>query len=168
MNIQNAPAQPEVDEYTYLNQDFIPDHCEKEYVRKHRASGLAYDVNALIDTARFALENDTSGIPLDRRGIANTLEITSQIATDLIGICEMLEKPKEETEDASSRLASFAEWTGTNATSALLDEQGAPTDELLSYCKAQGLSIDWLFLGGPKGLVMRQNRQAVLVNAQEK
>lgn len=159
MNFQN-PNKPEVDQHSYLNKDFMPQHVDKEYMRAHRASDLAYNVNALIDTARFALENDSSGIPLDRRGIASTLEVTSRIASDLIDACELLERSETQVEDASSRLAGFAEWTDTEAPASLLDDQGAPTTELLAYCKAQGLSLDWLFLGDAKGLVMAQHRQA--------
>ena len=171
MNIQNplTADQPEIDTLHYLNTHFMPQHYDAEYMKLHRASGLAYDVNALIDTARFALENETSGIPLDRRGIANTLEITSRIASDLIVACEMLENPKqeagEEVDHTAVRLAQFAEWTGTEAPESLLDGDGAPTDELLDFCKSQGLSLDWLFLGDAKGLVMAQHRNTARKNS---
>lgn len=78
--------------HTFLNPDFEAPETNVEYCRKHRASGLGYDVLAMIDTARFALENDGSGVPLDRRGIATTLQIASRIAGDLIDACETLEK----------------------------------------------------------------------------
>lgn len=78
--------------YTYLNPDFMPNHVDEKEVSRTRASGLAYDVQALITTAQFAMENDTSGRPFDQRGIAQTLEIAATMACDLIDRCEGLER----------------------------------------------------------------------------
>lgn len=62
--------------------------------------------------------------------------------------------------DALERLAQFVEWTGTAAPSRLLDEDGGPSNALLAFCKHQGLSMDWLFRGDVRGLVMRSHRAA--------
>ncbi len=96
MTIQDKP-KPELGKYTYLNPDFMPDHLNEEYCREHRASGLAYDLNAIIKTAYAAVENDGLGLPLDRRGIGTTLNIAMNMAGDLIDACELLEGrlPKE-------------------------------------------------------------------------
>ncbi len=53
----------------------------------------------------------------------------------------------EDLTEARQRLAHFAETTRTKPPKSLLNERGAPTAELLSYCRQEGLSLDWLFLG---------------------
>lgn len=58
------------------------------------------------------------------------------------------------------RLSQFVDWTGTAAPSQLLDEDGAPTMELIAFSRHQGLSLDWLFSGDVHGLVMRSHRAA--------
>jgi hypothetical protein len=62
--------------------------------------------------------------------------------------------------DALERLAQFVEWTGTVAPSRLLDGDGAPSIALLAFCIHQGLSMDWLFRGDVRGLVMGSHRAA--------
>ena len=53
-----------------------------------------------------------------------------------------------------TRLADFASWTKTEAPKTAVDEDGAPSAELLAYCDEHGLSLDWLFRGDVKGLVL--------------
>ena len=81
--------------HLFLNKDFMPSNVDSDYVAKHRASGLAHDVCALVDTARYAVENETSGTPLDQRGIASTLGFVSHLLGDLIDLCETLENTKK-------------------------------------------------------------------------
>ncbi|MEL6642770.1 MAG: hypothetical protein AAFQ79_02450 [Pseudomonadota bacterium] len=93
MSVQNKPEgkEPALSRYTYLNPEFMPDHVNEEFCRTHRASGLAYDLHAIIATAHAATENDNMGVPIDRRGIDKTLAIAVNIAGDLIDQCERLE-----------------------------------------------------------------------------
>ena len=58
------------------------------------------------------------------------------------------------------RLNLFAEWTGTTPPEKVLDDGGAPTDQFLAYCRDNGLSLDWLFLGDERPLVMEAHRRA--------
>jgi|GEM_PF-3716394 len=92
--INEMTDQSALSRHEYLNPDFIPNHVDEDFCRKHAASGLAYDVLALIRTAQFAMENETSGVDLDKRGIAATLEIAGNMAFDLISRCETMEIAK--------------------------------------------------------------------------
>jgi len=59
---------------------------------------------------------------------------------------------------ARDRLALFAEWTGTTPPACVLVDAGdGPTfsRELLTYGRANGLSLDWFWLGDERGLVMQ-------------
>lgn len=58
------------------------------------------------------------------------------------------------------RLTQFVEWTGTVAPSRLMDEDGEPSMALFAFCRHQGLSLDWLFRGDVRGLVMRSHYAA--------
>lgn len=69
-------------------------------------------------------------------------------------------KTDKEMTATRARLAQFAEWTRTAPPEKLLDKEGAPTGKLLAYCRETGLSLDWLFLGDAKGLVMAEHRRA--------
>ena len=53
--------------FTFLNPGFLPAAGHESYYRDHRASNAAYEAKGLVATARFALENDSSGTPMDRR-----------------------------------------------------------------------------------------------------
>lgn len=61
-------------------------------------------------------------------------------------------------EDSIERLAQFAKWTETEAPKKMLNEGGAPSDELLAYCKSESLSLDWLFCGDVRGLIKSSRR----------
>ncbi|MEM9432218.1 MAG: hypothetical protein AAGA32_22580 [Pseudomonadota bacterium] len=88
---QVVPTKEPLESYIFLNPGFEPDGIDLNHHRQHPVSELAHKVFALVETARFATENDTSGTPLDRRGIASTLEIVGFMASDLIIRCEELE-----------------------------------------------------------------------------
>ena len=47
-------------------------------------SSVAYEVVALIEVSRHALDNETSGTPLDQRGIGETLAICQAKAEELL------------------------------------------------------------------------------------
>lgn len=59
----------------------------------------------------------------------------------------------------SERLAMFAEWTGTqlfpieNVVEGLDDERTFSTD-FLRFCNENGLSLDWVWLGDERSLVI--------------
>lgn len=74
-------------------------------------------------------------------------------ARELVGM-PMLGFGPRDFDDARGRLTKFAEWTKTTAPKEMLDEDGAPKDELLDYCRKENLSLDWLFTGDEKGLVL--------------
>ncbi|MDF0603456.1 hypothetical protein P1J78_22245 [Psychromarinibacter sp. C21-152] len=57
------------------------------------------------------------------------------------------------------RLEQFAEWTGTEAPATILDDEGAPTQELLAYARNEELCLDWLFLGDVRPLVQAYRRR---------
>ncbi|MGA0613436.1 hypothetical protein [Paracoccus sp. KR1-242] len=64
--------------------------------------------------------------------------------------------------DVRQRLDAFASQTGTTPPEhVLIDEYGdggALTDEILNYCRATGLSLDWLWLGEGDQTVVREGR----------
>jgi hypothetical protein len=65
------------------------------------------------------------------------------------------EQRRKETRE---RLAQFEEMTGVKAPDTILDEDNAPTDEILIYAASNGLSLDWLFLGDPLPSILYLHR----------
>ena len=64
---------------------------------------------------------------------------------------------------ALERLALFAEWTKTEPPTKILDGEGENRTfaaELLIYADANGMSLDWFWLGNERGLVMQAFHQA--------
>lgn len=64
---------------------------------------------------------------------------------------------------ALERLALFAEWTKTEPPAKILEGAGEDrtfTAELLIYADANGMSLDWLWQGNERGLVMQAFHQA--------
>ena len=51
---------------------------------------LAYNLSALIDAARFAFDSDSTNVPITQRGIERTLFIASNMASELIDSCELM------------------------------------------------------------------------------
>lgn len=45
------------------------------------------------------------------------------------------------------RLDEFARAKGVTPPACIMYRDGAPADELLTFCRTHGLSLDWLFLG---------------------
>ncbi|WP_127113067.1 hypothetical protein [Shimia sediminis] len=62
------------------------------YVAKHQASDLAYRLRSIIAVAYCAFDNDCGSIPMQQRGIDQTLELAESMANDLIDKCEELER----------------------------------------------------------------------------
>ena len=55
---------------------------------------------------------------------------------------------------AKRRMRDFCLVTQTTAPASIVDRHGAPTDELLAFCRETGLSLDWLFLGDPLPMML--------------
>ncbi|UMA64619.1 hypothetical protein LVO79_16700 [Roseivivax marinus] len=61
---------------------------------------------------------------------------------------------------ARRRLEQFAQWIGReDLPERLIDADGAPTDELMAFVRAEELCLDWLFLGDVKPLAMAYRKQ---------
>ncbi len=63
---------------------------------------------------------------------------------------------------ARERLGLFAEWTGTTPPARIISGEGEEltfSDELLTYAQEQGLSLDWLWFGNVRGLVMANHNR---------
>ena len=69
-----------------------------------------------------------------------------------------------EMNEAKARPEQFAEWTSKEAPSALQDENGSPSQEILRYCRKEHLNLDWLFIGDVRSLVLAGRRN---MNAKE-
>lgn len=80
-------------------------------------------------------------------------------ARELVGM-PFLGLESDDMREVRDRLQSFARWTGTCPPQELLDKRHAPTSALLHYCRTEGLSLDWLFLGDVQSLVMERHRQS--------
>lgn len=78
-----------VSRHTFRNPGFMPGDCNHEYYRKHRTSGAAYELSALIKTCRLALEGDDE--PTNRQEVGLSLRLAEHLAGDLIDACERLE-----------------------------------------------------------------------------
>ena len=69
----------------------------------------------------------------------------------------MTEAKQPLPEGVQERLALFAEWTGTKPPEKLTEGEGMDrtfSDELLMFCEETGLSLDWLWLGDERPLVI--------------
>lgn len=64
----------------------------------------------------------------------------------------------------TDRLALFAEWTGTTPPDTILEDQGDGwtfSTEFLTFCALNGMSIDWVWLGDEKSLVLGAHNAAL-------
>ena len=57
-----------------------------------------------------------------------------------------------------ARLEQFTDLTGVQAPDTVWDSDGAFTDEILAFASANGLSLDWLFLGDPMPTILTLHR----------
>ena len=88
----HQPSASGLSRHTFLNPEFMPDGVNEDYCAKHRASGLACDVWALISTIEGAYDYSDCGPSSSGRGISTTLSLAANLASDLIEACEKLEK----------------------------------------------------------------------------
>ena len=128
----------------------------------------AIRIEGLCDALLELKDSDTPGAFQGSGAIINSLQ---DFTADLVSDLEALERegrialsPNESASDADhkaarSRLEKYAKWTETQAPAQMLDDDGAPTDELLDYCRAESLSLDWLFLGDERCLVLGLRRR---------
>ena len=66
-------------------------------------------------------------------------------------------------EKAMQRLAQFEEWTGTKCPYSITEGKGKDrtfAHDFLVYANANNLSLDWVWLGDVRGLVLGYHRQA--------
>ncbi|MEO1108741.1 MAG: hypothetical protein AAFX90_12535 [Pseudomonadota bacterium] len=59
---------------------------------------------------------------------------------------------------ARDRVNYFASVIGRNAPAKLLDDDGAPSFELRVFCVDTGMSLDWVFLGDLRAMVLASHR----------
>lgn len=77
---------------TFLNPSYAPPGSDPEKVREGYATDITILAHGLTMTALLALENETSGVAMERRGIAQTLEVAGAILADLMDQTELLER----------------------------------------------------------------------------
>lgn len=123
--------------HVYLNPDFMPNYAAEEYCRTHRASGLAYEVRSIVAAAHSAFENDGSGIPMEERGIAPTLEIAVHMASDLIDLCETLEQRLVKAKEADD-----CELKGSSRIQELFQEHQRLGKEASAYAVPEGADAE--------------------------
>ena len=63
-----------------------------------------------------------------------------------------IEMPHDEIE-ATARAEFFANTLGLTAPGKLVADDGAPSKELLDFCRKTGMSLDWVFLGDLRPMV---------------
>jgi hypothetical protein len=68
-------------------------------------------------------------------------------------------------EATRARLAEFEKQTGVKAPDAVWDDDGSFTDEILVFASANGLSLDWLFLGDPMPTILTLHRRTIAQGA---
>lgn len=78
----------------FLNPAYREPHWNKEHFDQHYASSVVWRVHALVTTALMAHENETSAVPIESRGIDETLQTARAMLGDLV----------EEVEDLENRL----------------------------------------------------------------
>ncbi|MEL6206609.1 MAG: hypothetical protein AAFR47_15025, partial [Pseudomonadota bacterium] len=63
------------------------------------------------------------------------------------------EYPDLDRHAARERLDFYARTIGVEAPSRMEDDEGAPTQEILEFCRLHGASLDWLILGDLTGMI---------------
>lgn len=61
---------------------------------------------------------------------------------------------KIDYQEAQTRVEEFAGVLGLTPPESLVDEDNAPTGELLTFCRTTGMSLDWVFLGDIRPMVL--------------
>ncbi|NRA99318.1 MAG: hypothetical protein HRU32_05765 [Rhodobacteraceae bacterium] len=62
---------------------------------------------------------------------------------------------------AEARAKHYAKTIGVAPPSKLMDAERAPTDELLTFCNENGMSLDWVFLGDVAPMVRASFRASM-------
>ena len=79
---------------TFRNPAFVPLGSQAA----GNATDHLYEVEALLRTALFAFQNDTTGVPMSARGIDSTLEVALNLLGDLASEIEDLQFKANATE----------------------------------------------------------------------
>lgn len=62
--------------------------------------------------------------------------------------------------EAEARMQFYADTIGVQPPERLLDVDGAPSDELDVFCRRYGASLDWIFLGDLRRMIIDCYNQA--------
>lgn len=102
MNVQSKleAAHAALGNHTYRNPSFTPDPHGTPKDLPQRTMDMAYDVHALINTAKHAFGDNAGGSLMTQRGIESTLEIACNMASDLIDLCEDMMRAVEKAAEA--------------------------------------------------------------------
>ncbi len=97
-----------------------------------------------------ATSTDTDCVLL--RTLSRTLQAMSGIEVAAI------QPEQDERQEASDRAAYFASVLGKEPPARLLSDDGAPSPELMAFCDDTGMSLDWVFTGDLKPMVLASHR----------
>ena len=61
---------------------------------------------------------------------------------------------------AQERMELYAHTINVDPPARLLCDEGAPSDELLMFCQEHGASLDWIFRGDVRGMIIDCKKQA--------
>lgn len=87
------------------------------------------------------------------------LRTLSQTLQAMSGIDAPATQPEpDKHQEASDRVAYFARVVGKESPTNLLSDDGAPSPELLAFCNDTGMSLDWVFTGDLKPMVLASHR----------
>lgn len=88
------------------------------------------------------------------RTLSRTLQAMSGIEVAAI------QPEQDDRQEASDRVAYFAGVLSKKPPASLLADDGAPSPELLAFCKDTGMSLDWVFTGDLKPMVLATHRDS--------
>lgn len=63
--------------------------------------------------------------------------------------------------DSEARMQFYADTIAVEPPKRLIDEDGAPAQELLRFCDKYGASLDWIFMGDVRGMIHDSYRVAL-------
>lgn len=97
-----------------------------------------------------AISPDTDCVLL--RTLSRSLQAMSGIEVAAI------QPEQDKRQEASARVAYFASVLGKEPPAILLADDGAPSSELMTFCNDTGMSLDWVFTGDLKPMVLASYR----------
>ncbi|MBL6427861.1 MAG: hypothetical protein HOY44_10080 [Maritimibacter sp.] len=76
-----------------------------------------------------------------------------------------MKKTEQRHKETRERLTQFEKQAGVKAPENIWDDEGGFTDEILAFAVANGLSLDWLFLGDPMPTILTLHRRTIAQGA---